>query len=352
MAYIVPSNQILGEGTEKTAYACKISESKEGAKVAFDSKYIRDIKGGVNSICIVEVKNNKDKIIDKYLNESASRFGLDYNYLVASFRSWNRDSGPFTHENASVRRAIMWAMNYVTYADYKFENEMRLHNDFGLMAPPIYEIIINGETVSVNEITNKLHANQENSIFVLLKKCEKRKTSNDEEKRIFLLALRDLVDTFIENNLINMDIKDDNVCSDGRGLDFDTEYMLIIGDKDKENLKKHGKTYMLTQFLANIGLFNKEFFPIETLDRADINITRESIAEMIEYFRIHPEMKSFHCDPMTQLFYYCTENFVGTTTQSFTDHICSHIFQTKRGGMRNKTRRVRNKRNNTKRIKN
>ena len=351
MAYIVPSNQILGEGTEKTAYACKISESKEGAKVAFDSKYIRDIEGGVNSICIVEVKNNKDKIIYKYLNESASRFGLDYNDLVDSYKSWNRDSGPFTHENASVRRAIMWAMNYVTYADYKFENEMRLHKDFGLMAPTIYEIIINGETVSVDEITNKLHANQENSIFVLLEKCEKRTTSNDTEKHRFLLTLRDLVDTFIENNLINMDIKDDNVCSDGRGLDFDTEYMLIIGDIDKENLKKHGKTYMLTQFLANIGLSDKEFFPRATLDRPDINITSKSIAEMIEYFGIHPEMKSFHCDPMTQLFYYCTENFDGKT-QSFTDHICSHIFQTKRGGMRNKTRRVRNKRNNTTRIKN
>ena len=350
MAYIVPSNQILGEGTEKTAYACKISESKEGAKVAFDSKYIRDIEGGVNSICIVDVKNNKDKIIYKYLNESASSFGLDYNDLVDSFKSWNRDSGPFTHENASVRRAIMWAMNYVTYTDYKFENEMRLHKDFGLMAPTIYAIIINGETVSVDEITNKLHANQENSIFVLLEKCEKITRSNDNEKHRFLLALRDLVDTFIENNLINMDIKDDNVCSDGRGLDFDTEYMLIIGDIDKENLKKHGKTYMLTQFLANTGLILREFFPIATLGRADINITRESITEMIEYFRIHPEMKSFHCDPMTQLLYYCTENFDGKT-QSFTDYICSHIFQTKRGGMRNKTRRVRNTRNNTKRIK-
>ena len=54
------------KGTEKTAYACEISESKEGAKVAFDSKYIRDIEGGVNSICIVEVNNNKDKIIYKY----------------------------------------------------------------------------------------------------------------------------------------------------------------------------------------------------------------------------------------------------------------------------------------------
>jgi hypothetical protein len=56
MSYIVPSDVIIGKGTEKTAYACKISESKEGAKVAFDSKYIRDIEGEVNSICILEVK--------------------------------------------------------------------------------------------------------------------------------------------------------------------------------------------------------------------------------------------------------------------------------------------------------
>ncbi len=352
MSYIVPSGVIIGEGTEKTAHACKISASKEGAKVAFDSKYIREIKGGVNSICILEVNNNKDKIIYKYLNESASRFGLDYNDLVDSFRSWNRYSGPFTHENASVRRAIMWAMNYVTYADYKFENEMRLHKDFGLMAPTIYEIIINGETVSVDEITNKLHANQENSIFVLLEKCEKRTTSNDKEKHRFLLFFKDLVDTFIENNLINMDIKDDNVCSDGRGLDFDTEYMLIIGDKDNENLKKHGRTYMLTQFLANTGLFDKEFFPRATLDRADINITCETIEEMIKYFSIHPEIKSFHCNPIGQLIYYCTTDEFDEKTQSLTDHLCSHIFQTKRGGMRNKTRRLRNKRNNTMHIKN
>jgi hypothetical protein len=228
---------------------------------------------------------------------------------------------------------------------------MRLHKDFGLMAPTIYEIIINGETVSVDEITNKLHANQENSIFVLLEKCEKRTTSNDNQKHRFLLALRDLVETFIENNLINMDIKDDNVCSDGRGLDFDTEYMLIIGDKDNENLKKHGRTYMFTQFLANTGLFNKEFFPKQSLDRKDINITRESIEEMIKYFSIHPEIKSFHCNPIGQLIYYCTQNF-DEKKQSLTDHLCSHIFQTKRGGMRNKTRRLRNKRNNTMHIKN
>ena len=240
-------------------------------------------------------------------------------------------------------------MNYVTYADYKFENEMRLHKDFGPKAPRIHEIIINGETVHIDEITKKLHAYQENSIFVLLDKCAKRTKLDD--KAAFLLLLRDLVDTFVKNNLINMDIKEDNVCSDGRGLDFDPEYMLIIGDKDNEYLKKHGRTYMFTQFLASTGLHHKDFFPREMLDHADINITCESIAEMIKYFSDNDEIKSFHCDPIGQLIYYCTENFDGKK-QSLTDHLCSHIFQTKRGGMRNKTRRVRNKRNNTKRIKN
>lgn len=343
MPYIVPSERILGEGSEKIAYACRITEDKTGAKVAFD--IIEDVNAE-KDLCIIQVKNeSRDEIFDEIgefteayseyvmdrFSATADKIGLSSSDLVRAFHRWDPKAGPL------VNRPVMWSMD-----NFKFENEMRLQSDFEKQgfAPKIYGIQINSEMVTIDEITKKLIPNAENVIFVLMEKCTERQKSDDPIK--FLGNLRELVSHFVDNeNLINMDFKDGNVCPLGRltGLDFDTQYMLIIGGEDTENLKKHGKVYMFTQFLAETGKSRQEHFDKKLLETS-LNINRKAIEEMVTYFGNHSVISLLQINPINQLCNYCISSGpCNINSKHFVNELCGDIFQNINGGkrMRKKT---------------
>jgi hypothetical protein len=339
MPYIVPSERKLGVGNEKIAYACRIIEDKTDAKVAFD--IIEDVNAE-KDLCIIEVIHQTrrdifDKVTGEFTNAysdfvmdnfsaTADKFGSSPSDLVRAFHRWDPKTGPL------LNRPVMWSID-----DYKFENEMRLQMDFAKhgFAPKIYGIKVNGEMVSIDEITKKLRPNMENAIFVLMEKCVKRQKSDDPRK--FLGNLRQLVSHFVDNeNLINMDFKDGNVCPLGRltGLDFDTQYMLIIGDEDKELLKKHGKTYMLTQFLAETGLNGEEHFDKMLLETV-LHINRKAIEEMVIFFGNHPVITLLQINPINQLCHYCIKSGpCNINSRHFVNELCGHIFRNINGGKR------------------
>ena len=359
MPYIVPSERKLGEGSEKIAYACRISEDKTDAKVAFE------IPSGVvdpeKDLCIIQVKiqpihegiwdedtGNFTEAYSEYVMDNfsatADKFGLSSSDLVRAFHRWDPKAGPL------VNRPVMWSMD-----DFKFENEMRLQSDFEKqgLAPKIYGIQINGEMVSIDEITKKLRPNMENAIFVLMEKCAERQKSDDPRK--FLGNLRQLVSHFVDvENLINMDFKDGNVCPLGRlkGLDFDTQYMIIIGDEDKELLKKHGKTYMLAQFLAEIGINDSEHFDKKLLETV-LHINPKAIEDMLIYFMNFSRFDNIIISPINKLLEYGVNIYGAQVVRNINNkllsdkqkvepllnELCLHIFQNTNGGKRKKTYR-------------
>jgi hypothetical protein len=354
--YIVPTKVILGTGIEKTAYECEIREKKNDDMVAFD---LPVDPFQIDKLCIIEVKNQKqffnifeetgnfihdieDNLFDNFrLYEE--NFGLAFGDLFKGFNNWDPKDGPVKINNdndtdkANICRAIMWSIDA-----YKFENEMRLHADFAKhgFAPKIFGIQINGKLVEIDNITKSLEINSENTIFVLLEKCTKRNKSDNQRK--FLGNLRQLVSHFVDNeNLINMDFKDGNVCPLGRlsGLDFDTRFMLIIDRKNKDNLKTHGKIYMLTQFLAERGL-QKEYFNKDFLKKV-LQIDRNAIKEMVIYFIDHPTLSINDISPISNLCFYCIRSIQCINNGSikteknlrlFINELCSLIFQNINGG--------------------
>jgi len=292
MPYIVPISE-LGEGSSKRAYNCQIVEDKPTRSVAFEVKSTYPTDSA--KLCIVEIyvgeqlEEDFDAVLDK-LDITATNFELDASELKRVFRRHEIDQS-----TPQIRRAVMWSRD-----QYTIQNEYTLHQEFfkSGYAPEIYEIQIDGKPTEIPDITNELKTGS--TVCVLLEKCDTVTKVEDEDQ--FLENLNTLVTHFVDKeNLINMDFHFKNVCPLGdsmKGLDFDTKFMLIVKDDDKE-LKQHGKIYMLTQFLAYTQLYDNIMFDYDKI-QTKLGLNYESIHSMVNYFS-NRHSNSLSINPISQL---------------------------------------------------
>ena len=291
MPYIVPSNE-LGEGSSKRAYNCQIVEDKPTTSVAFEVKPTYPIDSA--KMCIVEIyvgeqlEEDFDAVLDK-LDIAATSFKLDANELKRVFRK-----NEIEQASPQTRRAVMWSRDH-----YTIQNEYTLHQEFfkSGYAPEIYAIQIDGIPTEIPDITKHLVTGAK--IHILLEKCDTVTKVENEDR--FLEKLNSLVTHFVDNeNLINMDFHFRNVCPLGdslKGLDFDTKFMIIIDERD-EDLKRHGKIYMLTQFLAYTRLYDNIMFDYDKI-QTKLGLNYESIHAMVKYFNNNNSILSIN--PISQL---------------------------------------------------
>ena len=140
-----------------------------------------------------------------------------------------------------------------------------------------------------------------------------------------------------------MDFHFTNVCPLGdsmKGLDFDTKFMLIIPDADKE-MKRHGKIYMLTQFLAYTRLYDNIMFDYDKI-QTKLGLNYESIHSMVKYFNNNSILS---INPISQLCLYSISNQridcdLSSTkkmpsqeyrVKQFVQNLCIHIFNNSLG---------------------
>ena len=164
----------------------------------------------------------------------------------------------------------------------------------------------------------------------------------------------ELVTKIADTGYINVDIKPENTCTkfaeDGLlseiiALDFDTDFFIEF-DLTNEEIKKQGKIFMLTLFIAYLAKKNIVFEKDIVVKHLDY----DKIKDMLTFFAGNPELCAKEMHPIFMLWYYIISKDVNKfscsdipldTIEALTTRIYKfYIFPTKAGGSR-KSRRPR-----------
>ena len=173
----------------------------------------------------------------------------------------------------------------------------------------------------------------------------------------------ELVTKIADTGYINVDIKPENTCtkfaengslSEIIALDFDTDFFINF-DLTNEEIKEHGKIFMLTLFIAYLKKYANIVFK---KDIVKTHLDCKKIEDMLTFFARNTEICAKEMHPIFMLYHYiitnpqkgsCSFHQTHEQIENLTRIICSYIFlPTNRGSTKGGSRRPRKSRRSKK----
>jgi hypothetical protein len=347
----IGTDLMLGKGSSKTAYSCKITDANK-------SLFVLPQGTDESKLCIVVIDINMI-LLDKY-SKNEDFMTLFYEYIDQSTKE-------------------KWYNENKKYFESKIDNEIRsIEQEIELqkelfekqLAPRIYHYYIHRTSNIYYILEEKCGTSLVNHIRIYSDKSDiVQKNKNGKYKGTDIMVLENtytnnrIFDKIVElthrianAGYINTDLKPENTCTQIEqtnaslaniiALDADTHFFIRINLSTK-GLVENAQIFMLTLIISYLGKWCNIKF---TKDVIGEHLTREKIKNMITFFVYNKLICNIDKHPLYMLYHYiigltsesstiCVDNQTLGDISYITDEICQYIFfDVKRGG-RGKTKR-------------
>ena len=344
----IDTNGLIGTGKTKTVYSCIETEDENNKLFTLPDDTTLD------KLCIAKIDINKI-ILKKYSKEQEIvqeivhyyiKNPQDFNNIIINhnIEIWENFISEYNDDEKYIDNPALYFEDELNEQIDKIKKEIELQNLFfdKHLAPKIYEDRFDEDTKMYYILEEKCGSPLLTYITI------KTNQTKDNFNKIV-----DLVTKIADTGYINVDIKHENTCTkieDGLlseiiALDFDTKFFIEF-DLTNEEIKKQGKIFMLTLFIAYLAKKNIVFEKDIVVKHLDY----DKIKDMLTFFAGNPELCAKEMHPIFMLWYYIISKDVNKfscsdipldTIEALTTRIYKfYIFPTKAGGSR-KSRRPR-----------